>query len=173
MIRIVSPGKTNIALIGMPGAGKSTIGVILAKLTSLGFIDTDVLIQTTQGRSLQNIVDLEGHLSLRAIEEEILLGLRCQSHVIATGGSAVYSETAMKHLSAVSVIVFLNADLQTLESRVRNFDTRGLAKRPGQSFADLYRERLPLYEKYAEITVCSNGPSQEEICGKIIEKLPR
>jgi shikimate kinase len=173
MIRIAGPGITNIALIGMPGAGKSTIGVILAKLTSLGFIDTDVLIQTSLGRSLQSIVDLEGHLALRAKEEEILLGLRCQRHVIATGGSAVYSEAAMEYLSDISIIVFLHADLQTLESRVRNFDTRGLAKRPGQSFGDLYRERLPLYEKYAHMTVCSNGPSQEEICGTIIEKLPR
>jgi shikimate kinase len=166
-------GKSNIALIGMPGAGKSTIGIILAKLTSLDFIDTDVLIQTSQGRSLQKIVDSDGHLALRAIEEQTLLNLRCRNHVIATGGSAVYSEAAMKSLSSGGVIVFLHADLQTLESRVRNFSSRGLAKTPGQSFEDLYRERLPLYEKFADITVASCGSSHEEICATIIEKIQR
>jgi shikimate kinase len=168
---IMRPGKSNIILTGMPGAGKSTTGIILAKLTSLAFIDTDVLIQTSQGRSLQKIVDSGGHIALRNIEEQVLLSLRCQNHVIATGGSAVYSEAAMKHLASDGVIVFIHADLQVLESRVSNFSSRGLAKTPGQSFADLYRERLPLYEKYAEITIDSSGLSQEEICAMIIEKL--
>jgi shikimate kinase len=169
----IRPGKSNVILIGMPGAGKSTIGVILAKLTSLAFVDTDVLIQTSQGRSLQMIVDSEGPDALRSIEEKALLSLRCRHHVIATGGSAVYSDPAMKHLASNGVIIFLHADLQTLKARVHNFNNRGLAKTPGQSFEDLYAERLPLYEKYADITINSAGQSHEDICSVIIEKLFR
>jgi shikimate kinase len=171
MTDISKRGKSNIILIGMPGAGKSTIGVILAKLTSLDFVDTDVLLQSSQGRSLQKIVDSEGHLSLRAMEEQAILELRRRNHVIATGGSAIYSEAAMQHLASDGVIVFLHADLHTLESRVRNFKTRGLAKKPGQSFSDLFSERLPLYKKFADITIDSFGLSHEEICAIIIEKI--
>jgi shikimate kinase len=162
--------RSNIALIGMPGAGKSTIGVILAKMTSRDFVDTDLLIQGSHGRSLQNIVNSEGYMALRSIEEEILLGLNCDNCVIATGGSAVYSGAAMAKLSVDGLIVYLKTDLATLEQRALNVETRGLARRPGQSFADLYLERLPLYERYAEITVEAAGRSHEEICLLIIEK---
>src|SRR5512136_2949872 len=102
----------------MPGSGKSTVGVILAKLTSLGFADTDVLIQTSEGRSLQEIVDTDGYMALRKIEEEILLRLDCCNHVIATGGSAVYSHSAMEHLKPGGFVVFLDVDMATLESRI-------------------------------------------------------
>ena len=163
--------KSNIVLIGMPGAGKSTVGVILAKLTSRDFIDTDVLIQISQGRLLQNIVDTEGYMVLRRIEEDILLGLRCHHHVIATGGSAVYSPVAMENLKSNGIAVFLDVDLPTLESRVRNFDTRGLAKRPDQSFSNLFKERIILYRKYADITIGCVGLSQEEVCAQIIKKV--
>ncbi len=162
--------KSNIVLIGMPGAGKSTVGVILAKLTSRDFIDTDVLIQISQGRLLQDIVDTEGHMALRRIEEDILLGLHCDHHVIATGGSAVYSPVAMKHLKSNGIIVFLDVDLPTLESRVQDFDTRGLAKRPDQSFSDLFEERIVLYRKYADVTIDCMGLSQEEVCAQIIRR---
>ncbi len=154
----------------MPGAGKSTVGVILAKLTSRDFIDTDVLIQISQGRLLQDIVDTEGHMALRRIEEDILLGLHCDHHVIATGGSAVYSPVAMKHLKSNGIIVFLDVDLPTLESRVQDFDTRGLAKRPDQSFSDLFEERIVLYRKYADVTIDCMGLSQEEVCAQIIRR---
>ena len=162
---------SNIALIGMPGSGKSTVGVILAKLTSRDFIDTDVLIQTSQGRSLQDIVDTEGHMALRKIEEEVLLNLRCINHVIATGGSAVYSHAAMIHLKSNSIVVFLNVDLPTLESRVNDFDIRGIAKRAEQSFTDLFEERFTLYNKYADVTIECVGLTQEEICGGIISEI--
>jgi shikimate kinase len=167
-----SPEKSNIVLIGMPGSGKSTVGVILAKQTSLGFLDTDVLIQTSEGRPLQEIVDSQGYMALRAIEERILLGLQYQGHVIATGGSAVYSQPAMERLRADGVIVFLDADIATLHSRVRDFATRGLAKRPEQSFADLFAERVALYKKYAEITINCSSLTHEEACAEIVARLP-
>ncbi len=167
----MAKNESNIVLIGMPGSGKSTIGVILAKRTSRNFVDTDVLIQISQGRFLQDIVDTAGHMALREIEEQVLLGVNCQNHVIATGGSAIYSHEAITHLKSNGVIVFLNVDLATLESRVHDFDTRGLAKRPEQSFADLFEERFTLYMKYADITVECAGLTQEEICEKIINEL--
>lgn len=145
--------RTNIVLVGMPGSGKSTVGVILAKLMAKGFVDTDVLIQTAQGRPLQQIVDTDGYLALRAIEEQIILGLHCRDHVIATGGSAVYSEPAMQHLRTGGSIVFLDVSIATLHSRVPDFSTRGLARRPDQTLTDLFHERLALYRRYADITI--------------------
>jgi shikimate kinase len=163
--------KANIVLIGMPGSGKSTVGVILAKRTLRDFVDTDVLIQASQDRILQNIVETEGHMALRKIEEDIILKLDCLNHVIATGGSAVYSHAAMTHLQSKGFIVFLDVELAILESRVHNFETRGLAKRPEQTFADLFEERFPLYRKYADVTVECSNLTQEEVCDRIIKEL--
>jgi shikimate kinase len=160
-----------VILIGMPGSGKSTVGVVLAKQTARGFIDTDVIIQTSQGRSLQDIVDRDGYMVLRRLEEETLLRISFRNHVIATGGSAVYSEAAMVHLKSDGFIVFLDTDLRTLKTRIHDFGTRGLAKSPGQSLDDLYRERLPLYRKYADLVVGCSNLSHEEVCAKIIEEL--
>lgn len=159
----------NIVLVGMPGSGKSTVGVILAKLMSLNFVDTDVIIQTQQGRSLQDIVDGEGYLALRKIEEEALLKLDCRNHVIATGGSAVYSQAAMNHLKSNGIVVFLNVDMETLKIRVNDFDTRGLAKRPDQSVDDLFAERFALYRQYADVTVDCVGLTHEEVSARIIK----
>lgn len=163
--------NTSIVLIGMPGAGKSTVGVLLAKRTCRGFVDTDVLIQSSQGRPLQDIVDQEGHLALRAIEERVILESGCRNCVIATGGSAVYSPAAMAHLRQHGIVVFLDVDLPVLEARVRDLDTRGLAKRPDQSFSELFEERAPLYAKYADITITCGHITHEEVCERIIGEL--
>ena len=163
--------KTNIVLIGMPGSGKSTVGIILAKMTSKDFIDTDVLIQLHAGRTLQDIVDKDGHMVLREIEEQVLLTIDADNHVISTGGSAAYSKPAMMHLRSKGVVVYLHADLETLQQRIGNFETRGLAKKADQTFEDLYIERLSLYNQYSDITVESGGFTQEEVCSEIILKL--
>ena len=144
---------SNIVLIGMPGAGKSTIGSLLAKEISFHFVDTDLLIQDSQGRLLQEIVDSEGHLVLRQIEENLLSKLNLKNHVIATGGSAVYSHDAMTHLQKNNLILFLRVSLETLKGRINNFATRGLAKQPDQSFEELFEERSGLYHQYANLIV--------------------
>ena len=163
--------KSNIVLIGMPGSGKSTVGIILAKMTAKNFVDTDVLIQLAENRTLQEIVNSEGHMVLRSVEEKVLLGVNCRDHVIATGGSAAYSAAAMRHLKEEGVCVFLHADLPALKKRIRNYETRGLAKRPDQSFQDLFDERLGLYTIYADITIASSHMSQEEVCAEIVDHL--
>ena len=161
----------NIILIGMPGSGKSTVGVKLAEMLSYEFVDTDVLIEALQGRSLQDIVNQEGHMALRKIEEEFLLSFDFSKHVVATGGSAVYSQPAMEHLKTNGVITFLDVDLETLKSQIHNFGERGIARRPGQSLEDLYNERFPLYVRTADITIHSARLTPEEVCEKIVNQL--
>lgn len=162
--------SSNIVLIGMPGSGKSTVGVILAKKTMRDFVDTDILIQKSQSRPLQDIVDKEGYLALREIEEQVLLDLNVNNHVISTGGSAVYGARAMAHLKSGGPAVFLDVTLDTLEARVPDFSTRGLAKRPDQSFAELFEERNALYRKYADVAIKCDGLTVEEVCARIMER---
>lgn len=159
--------KSNITLIGMPGAGKSTIGIILAKYVSFGFIDTDILIQINHKNSLQNIINEKGYMNLRKIEATEILKINITHHVIATGGSAVYSEKAMTHLENISKIIFLDVAYEALKRRIYNFGTRGIAKSAAQSFKDLFDERQVLYRKYAALTIDCNTLSQEEIAEKI------
>jgi len=145
--------KKNIILIGMPGAGKSTIGVQLAKHMGLHFIDTDLIIQSEQGRQLQSILDSEGYLALRRIEEEVLLRLTAKNTLISTGGSAVYSDKGMRHLKVQGVVVYLEVGLASLLKRVNDESTRGIARPEGQTFNNVYDERTPLYKKYADIII--------------------
>ena len=153
----------------MPGAGKSTIGIILAKNLGLGFIDTDVLIQINQQKTLQQIIDESDHLQLRAIEEEEVLKINIENHVIATGGSVVYSEKTMAHLLGISKTIFLEIDFEEIKNRIHNFKTRGIAKANNQSFKELFRERQILYKKYAEITIDCNVLDQEELAAQIAQ----
>lgn len=165
--------KTNITLIGMPGAGKSTIGIILAKTMSLGFVDTDILIQINRQQPLQQILDETGYLNLRQIEQEEILRLNIDHQVIATGGSAVYSERAMQHLKKISTVVFLDVALDEICRRINNFDSRGIACADNQSFEELFAERLVLYRRYADLTIDGNHGCQEEIAETIAELVSR
>ncbi|WP_321532845.1 shikimate kinase [uncultured Desulfuromonas sp.] len=161
--------KSNITLIGMPGAGKSTIGIILAKNLGMGYIDTDILIQINQQKTLQEILDESDYLNLRRIEEQEILRLNITNQIIATGGSAVYSAKTMAHLKTISTIVFLDVSFDEICRRIQNFDTRGIACAENQSFEDLYQERLQLYRRYAEVTVDGNVMDQDEMAETIAE----
>lgn len=158
---------TCIVLVGMPGAGKSTLGVLLAKATMKDFVDTDMIIQLRAHQSLQDIVDNSGYLMLRELEEVVLLDLSVEQHVIATGGSVVYSERGMAHLSRMGPIVYLRVSLDELKRRIKDLPTRGIAAIPGQSLDDLYQERCPLYERFADITVDCDDKTPEQVVGEI------
>jgi len=162
-----------ITLVGMPGAGKSTVGVLLSKRLGLDFVDTDLSIQVREGRILQDIVDAEGYQKLREIEETVLLALDARDRVVATGGSAVYSERAIRHLAAQSVIVYLDVPLEELCRRLRDYDTRGIARRPDQDLDDLFRERTLLYRHYADVRIHCEGLGPEQVVDAIIAALPQ
>jgi shikimate kinase len=167
----MKPTQKNVILIGMPGSGKSTVGVLLAKQLARDFLDTDVLIQVREGRPLQQILDAGGVDALRRIEEESLCELACAGTVVATGGSAVYSAPAMEHLGAGGPIVYLEVPLDELRRRVTNFASRGIAKAPNQSFADLYAERQPLYEIHADITIRCEGLNPAQVTEAVLQAL--
>jgi len=159
----------NIVLIGMPGAGKSTVGVVLAKSLGMRFIDTDILIQERTGRMLQAILDEDGPEGFWRIEEETVLSLHAEHAVIATGGSVVCSEAAMVHLKAGGVVVYLEVSYDEMERRLKNITTRGIVLLPGQSLRGMYDERVPLYERYADLTVASSGGDLESVVGTVLE----
>lgn len=163
--------KSNVVLIGMPAVGKSTLGVLLAKAMSYDFTDTDVFIQNRERRKLQDILDSEGPAGFRAIEERNVLQLHCERTVIATGGSVVYSDAAMRHLRRDGTIVYLALPLPLLLSRLTNLGSRGVVRVPGQSMEDLFRERVPLYARYAEITLDCSGKTHEGIVDEIVAAL--
>ena len=161
----------NIILIGMPGAGKSTLGVLLAKALAYDFVDTDVVMQVQKAMLLQDILDTYGVEGFLEIEEHCLTTLHVQRSVIATGGSVVYSPAIMRHLQSLGTIVYLQLSLAELMPRLDNLDRRGVVIRDDQSFADVYAERVPLYERYANLTVPSGGEHHEPIVAEIVAKL--
>lgn len=161
----------SIVLIGMPGAGKSTVGILLAKELGMGFVDTDVVIQVREGQTLQEILDSSDYLNLRGIEEQVLLSEVIDGKVVATGGSAVYSEDGMARLKDSATVIFLDVPLQELEKRISNFDSRGIARKPNQSFKSLFEERRELYSKYADISVNCNQQSLQQTLEKTLESL--
>jgi len=158
----------SLILVGMPGAGKSTIGLLLAKELVKEFVDTDLLIQLREGKALQHIIIDHGYQHLREIEEQVLLDTDYRNHVIATGGSVVYSDAGMQHLKRSGRIVFLDVPLAELERRVHNYASRGIACPPEQTLQDLYDERRALYQRYADITIDCQGKSQDALVGEII-----
>lgn len=164
-------GRENIVLIGMPACGKSVTGVVLAKSLQMNFLDTDLLIQETAGKGLQDIINEDGMESFKQLEEEVLCDVQATHTVIATGGSAVYYPKAMEHLKKLGRIVYIHVSVETILQRLNNITTRGVAMSREQGIAELYEERKPLYEKYAEVTAESGGGSMEETVADIVEKM--
>ena len=152
----------NITLIGMPGSGKSTVGVLLAKTLGCGFLDTDLLIQQREGALLQDIIDQKGVAYFLQAEEEAVRAVNCRRHVIAPGGSVVCRPGAMKHLKELGAVVYLRLPLDELAARIQNMSTRGIAMEPGQTLAGVYAHRTPLYETYADHTVDCAGQTLEQ-----------
>jgi shikimate kinase len=166
-----SADTKNLVLIGMPGVGKSTVGVLLAKATSRHFLDTDVLIQAREGRSLQQILDADGRTAFLQLEERCLRGLEDRGTVIATGGSAVYSAAAMEHLASRGRIVYLWLPLATLALRIRNMGTRGIVKEPRQTLEEIFEERSPLYARWAEVTVDCRDRTADQVVDDVLSTL--
>ncbi len=163
--------KKNVVLIGMPGAGKSTIGVILAKVLGKDFIDADLVIQKEEGRLLSEIIEQEGPDGFLAVEERVNAGLEPEGAVIATGGSVVYGAGAMEHLGQIGVIVYLSLSYEAVEARLRDIRGRGVVLREGQTLKGLYEERTILYERYADVTVEEDGLNVEETLEKTLQAL--
>lgn len=165
--------KDNVILIGMPGAGKSTLGVVLAKMIRYDFIDADLLIQNQCDRSLQRIIDACGPDGFIDVENEILREIQASQSVIATGGSAVYSDEAIAHLKEIGTIVYLQVSFEEMEKRLGDVEQRGVVMRNGNAIdlRKLYDERLPLYESYAEVTVDVNNLGIEEAATKVATTL--
>ena len=162
--------KSNIVLIGMPGAGKSTVGVLLAKMLGRYFLDTDIYIQTIEDESLQDIIDAKGLDEFCRIEQDHIICIDIKNAVIATGGSAVYSEQAMHCLAEDGIIIHLDLPFEEIQRRVTNLYTRGVVMEKSQTLAGLYEKRQPLYEKYAEITIQCSGKTHEQIVEEIISR---
>ena len=165
--------QKNIVLIGMPGCGKSTVGVLLAKSAGLQFADTDLFIQAETGEHLQSTIDKGGLAQFLKLEEKILSSLELQGYVIATGGSAVLSDKAMQRLKARGTVVFLDVPLEDIKSRIRNITTRGIAMEKNDSIESVYEKRLPLYKKYADISVLTKGLTLEQTVEKISKEIQR
>jgi shikimate kinase len=170
-INQVQDPMKNIVIIGMPGAGKSTMGVILAKTLGRNFIDTDIVAQETSGRLLQEIIDTDGTGAFLETEEKTILSLQGKNAVIATGGSVVFSEKAMEHLKKDGVVLYLKISFEEMVRRLKNVTTRGIVLVAGQSLSDMYNQRVPLYEKYADITIDCSGGDFEQCIGNVTREL--
>ncbi len=154
--------KNNIVLIGMPGSGKSTIGVLLAKIIGYDFIDSDLLIQAREGKKLYEIINEKGLDAFDEIENSVNSSIEATKTVIATGGSVVYGKEAMEHLKQIGTVVFLDVSLKELNMRIKNMATRGISMREGQTFEDLFNERNVLYNHYCDLKIDCNGRTLSE-----------
>lgn len=165
--------KSNIVLIGMPGAGKSTLGVVLAKILGMDFVDGDILIQNQVGNTLQKVIDAQGVDGFLQVENDVLAAVDVQNTVISTGGSAIYSDEAMRHLTEIGTVVYLDVSLEELRSRLGSLHERGVVMRKGVSMSldEIFEERGPLYRKHAEVTLQTDGLTVREATRKLVDAL--
>ena len=163
----------NVVLIGMPGSGKCSVGVLLAKVLGFGFLDSDLLIQKREGRLLSQVIQQEGIDGFIRIEEEVNAGIEERETVIATGGSVIYGARAMEHLRAIGTIVYLSLPLEELRERLGNLKCRGVVLREGQTLEELYEQRVPLYERYADLKVDETGLDVEQTLERLVKALER
>ncbi|HWT26521.1 MAG TPA: shikimate kinase [Mobilitalea sp.] len=163
----------NIVLIGMPGAGKSTIGVILAKVLGYNFIDSDLLIQEQENALLKDIIAQKGQDGFLAIEDQVNRDIKTEHSIIATGGSIIYSSEAMEHLREIGIVVYIRLSYPTIENRLGNIKQRGVVLREGETLRTLYDDRCPAYEKYAHLVVDGEGLGMEELMDKIVKELEK
>lgn len=157
----------NIILIGMPGVGKSTVGVVLAKKLGFSFLDSDLLIQEREGMRLHEIIEQKGLEAFNRIENDVNASIEAENAVIATGGSVIYGEHAMRHLKAIGRVIYLKLNCEELKERLGDLEERGVSIRPGMTLEELYQERTPLYEKYADRSVDCHDKSIREIVNEI------
>ncbi|HIY61922.1 MAG TPA: shikimate kinase [Candidatus Mediterraneibacter stercoripullorum] len=165
--------KDNLIFIGMPAVGKSTVGVVVAKKLGMRFIDTDLLIQEQEKRLLREIISEVGEDGFLKIENQVNAEVNVTNTVISPGGSVIYCEDAMKHYKEIGTVVYLKASYQTIKRRIRNPKKRGVVLREGQTLRDLYNERVPYFEKYADITVCEDGCRIEETIENVVAAVDR
>lgn len=159
----------NIVLIGMPAVGKSTVGVVVAKRLGYEFVDTDLLIQKQEKRLLKEIIAQEGNDGFLAIENQVNRDLDVENAVIAPGGSVVHCEEAMEHYKKTGTVVYLKVSYETIDRRIQNAKSRGVVLKEGQTLKDLYEERVCLFEKYADYTICEDGLTIEETIGNVLK----
>ena len=159
----------NIVLIGMPAVGKSTVGVVVAKRLGYEFVDTDLLIQKQEKRLLKEIIAQEGNDGFLAIQNQVNRDLDVENAVIAPGGSVVYCEEAMEHYKKTGTVVYLKVSYETIDRRIQNAKSRGVVLKEGQTLKDLYEERVCLFEKYADYTICEDGLTIEETIGNVLK----
>lgn len=163
-------GKKNIILIGMPGSGKSTIGVVLAKILGFRFIDSDLVIQEKEGRLLKDIIKEDGIDAFIELENRINKKIEAERTIIATGGSAVYGSEAMRHFMEIGTVIYIKYSYEVIDSRLSDLHKRGVVIKDTQSLYDLYNERTPLYEKYANIIIDGNDKNISEMAELIIKR---
>lgn len=163
--------QSNIVLIGMPGVGKSTVGVILAKELGYQFLDADLLIQKAEGKLLKDIIAEEGTEGFIQIENRVNASIEAERTVIATGGSVVYGKEAMEHLKSIGTVVYLKVEYEEIRARLADIKGRGVVLKKGQTLQDLYEERTPLYERYADVCITETGLGIEQTVQKLLEQM--
>lgn len=161
----------NIIFIGMPAVGKSTVGVIVAKQLGYGFIDTDLLIQEEEGKLLKEIIREKGIEGFLAVEDRVNAKVSARKTVISPGGSVIYCENAMKHYKELGKVVYLQVSFETINKRLRDAKNRGVILKKGQTLKNLYDERVRLFEKYADITICEDGRTLEDTVGAVLSSV--